>query len=137
MATIYADHDAPANALIAELHRFGHTVHTSRQMNRFQDRDDQQLAFAARRGWILLTRNAKDFGLLHQAWLSWAIEWGVSPPPQHAGILVIPQNPPRPFPDLASAIHQVLTTLPPVPLPNSIHLWDSQTRTWFLNWQPS
>ena len=39
---------------------------------------------------VLVTRNRHDFENLHVAWQHWPQLWRVTPPPEHAGILVIP-----------------------------------------------
>jgi hypothetical protein len=48
--------------------------------------DEHHLLFAALKGWTLVTNNAKDFILLHDAWHRWSKAWQVAP--LHAGILV-------------------------------------------------
>ncbi len=45
------------------------------------------LLTAARASRILVTRNWRDFRLLHRAWRDWGVPLG------HAGILIIPQPP--------------------------------------------
>jgi len=54
--------------------------------------DDDQLLFAARQSAVLITRDRDDFRTLHYAWLTWAREWNVNPFPNHAGILIVPDQ---------------------------------------------
>jgi len=49
--------------------------------------DEAHLSLAARSGWTLITHNAKDFSLLHAAWLRWSADWQTLA--HHAGILVL------------------------------------------------
>lgn len=90
MAAYYLDNDvAPAVALI--LRQLGHAATTAREVGSARAGDPEQLLVASSRREILVTHNARDFILLHQAWLRWQQAWGVSQP--HHGILVIPQGP--------------------------------------------
>ncbi|MPZ13636.1 MAG: hypothetical protein GEU73_04305 [Chloroflexi bacterium] len=67
--------------------------------------DDAILLVASMRGAILITHNERDFRLLYGAWQRWPREWGTNPAPQHAGILLMKQEP---APILASAILDLL-----------------------------
>jgi hypothetical protein len=40
-----------------------------------------------------VTRNTKDFAMLHEAWTTWSDEWGIAGRVAHAGTLLIPQHP--------------------------------------------
>ena len=61
-----------------------------------QARDAEHLLHAAQHHRTVLTRD-RDFLELHVALLDWAAAWGVSPAPEHAGILVIPSTWTVPF----------------------------------------
>ena len=83
---LYLDHDVHrywARALI--LHGFA--AHTTAEFGNEQLSDEEQLAFAARRGFILISCNLRDFPLIHQRWL----DSGRS----HAGIILSEQFNPR------------------------------------------
>jgi len=136
VADVYFDNDAAARPLANLLHGYGHTVRTARELGRHDDEDEEQLLFAAQNRLILVTRNARDFALRQGAWLLWAFAWRVQPCPDHAGILMIRQQPHRPYLEVAQAIHGLVTSLPPLGLTNALYLWDTATRTWLMGWRP-
>jgi len=100
MAAFYID-----NCLSPKIGTFlrqgGHQAHTARGRGKSHAGDDEQLLLAAENGEILGTANRRDFFLLHDAWLRWALAWRVPVIPTHAGILVIPQTWP---PDVAARV---------------------------------
>ena len=100
----------------------GYPTRTTRDERRLRARDHDQLMFAARRGWVLVTHNRGDFRLLHDAWLGWTGVWSI--PEEHAGILVVDQEPPH---RLAAEIAQFLATNPP--LANALWDWKA-SRGW-------
>jgi hypothetical protein len=73
------------------LRQFGHAVITSRDIGMRYSDDAEHLLYAADHSRILVTRD-NDFLGLHVAWHLWPRAWGVLPPPQHAGILIIPSQ---------------------------------------------
>lgn len=83
--------------------------------------DDEALVTAARLGRILITHNAGHFALLHSAWLRWPAAWGLPAPPQHPGILTLPQMPAIDYPQVVQAIDQLVTRRPL--LINELHAW--------------
>lgn len=83
MASFYADHDIAAET-VSGLRQLGHQVTATRALHQERASDARQLWTAAVNGWSLITHNANDYRLLHEAWHL----WGVAQP--HAGILVIP-----------------------------------------------
>jgi hypothetical protein len=88
VASFYIDNDTPLHIAVL-LRGAGHTAVTARSLGLTAAKDDAQLLTAAQRGAVLVTHNAKDFSLLHSAWLRWSDAWGVGA--QHAGILLLPQ----------------------------------------------
>jgi len=67
--------------------------------------DAEHLLSAAKTGRTLITRD-KDYIELHVAWRQWAGAWGVTPLPEHAGILIIDSH--WPVPTAAREIAQLL-----------------------------
>ena len=66
--SLYLDDCADDDILIALLRRAGHQVHTPRSAGTSGVADDEHLAYAARRGCILLTKDPDDFLDLHRLW---------------------------------------------------------------------
>jgi hypothetical protein len=83
----------------------GHDVLTARQVGRLRAHDEEQLAFAAESRRILITHNSKDFLFLQRAWRHWSDMWDVSPRPIHPGILIIPQQSPWTFDQIAHEVN--------------------------------
>jgi predicted lysophospholipase L1 biosynthesis ABC-type transport system permease subunit len=60
---------------------------------------------------ILVTCNAKDFALTHEAWTLWPVTWGVASVTLfHEGILVIPNGSRAQAPRMATLVAQFLTS---------------------------
>lgn len=89
MATLYLDHDVPLQVAHL-LGNSGHFVMTARALDLDAASDELQLLSAYRNRAILVTRNRKDFLLLHRAWLTWSHEWGASA--THSGIVLVPHQ---------------------------------------------
>ena len=90
MAAFYLDNDV-APAIARHLRAFGHRAATTQGRRLGRAGDETQLLTAVQHGEILVTSNRRDFFLLHDAWLLWPPAWNVTPPPQHTGILIVPQ----------------------------------------------
>ena len=97
----YLDEDV-AIALASMLQAMGHVASHTHAESMDRSRDYRQLLHAATHSWVLVTHNARDFRLLHGAWLAWAHEWGV--PHRHSGILIVEQLPPPRHFEIAQAI---------------------------------
>jgi hypothetical protein len=89
VSAFYLDNDV-SNEVIGLLETKGHDVLHTRRHGQARASDDQQLLTALRLNRILVTHNAKDFGLVHRAWRLWPGAFGAEWP-QHPGILVVPQ----------------------------------------------
>jgi len=89
MPKIHLDNDVPVR-LADLLRQDGHLVTTSRELGLERLADYQQLLTAYRQQAILLTRNRKDFILLHGAWQGFSAEWSISA--SHFGILILPHR---------------------------------------------
>lgn len=80
--------------LAAHLPRQGHDAVAANEAGNTGASDVRQLLFATRAGRILVTHDLRHFGMLHEAWHTWAAEWGVVGSARHSGIIVLP-TPPR------------------------------------------
>lgn len=127
MADFYLDHNV-ATELGRLLVGLGHTSRTADELGLAAADDDEHLLLASENGWIFVTNNKKDFTLLNGAWNRWAAAWGVAP--QHAGILVMPQEStdflPRSI--VAQAIDDLVRS---VALSNACYQWRPSS-----GWQP-
>jgi hypothetical protein len=85
--TLYLDHDVHLYFVAALRHR-GYEAYSTQEFGNQQAADEEQLGFAASRGWTFLSYNTGHFSDLHQKW----IRQGKA----HSGILLAPQfNPAR------------------------------------------
>jgi hypothetical protein len=117
VADLYLDEDVPVVA-VGVLRRLGHRVYHARSLCR-GGKSDSQLLLAVRMGCVLVTSNRADFVSLHNAWHHWAAEWGVRPPPEHAGILLTRTV--WPVPRLAATVHGFFGTHQPIA--NRLYRW--------------
>ncbi len=133
MAAFHVDEDLNPQ-LATHLIARGHDAVTARQVQMLGSPDGAHLLAAALHGRILVTRNRKDFLLLHDAWNRWMSAWlawqsGYAPEGtplplfRHAGILIIPQawQPVQ----AATEIDQFVSYHPT--MPGELFLWQSQT----------
>lgn len=129
MASVYLDHNVPADAA-GFLRADQHVVRSAVEVQLERATGDVQLLEAARRGWVIVTNNVRDFILLHDAWHLWSREWGVTP--QHAGILLTRQtwNARR----LADEVSGFLATGPA--LTNQLYQWHGE-RGWVRRAPPA
>ncbi|MEA2603993.1 MAG: hypothetical protein QOF89_4985 [Acidobacteriota bacterium] len=79
---LYTDEDV-TDRLAVLLQRRGYSAVSARSAGTDGLADEEQLAFAAERGWTILTCNRKDFVLLAQRWFAAGRE--------HAGIILSQQ----------------------------------------------
>jgi predicted nuclease of predicted toxin-antitoxin system len=66
--TIYLDECSDHDSLIAFLTQAGHTVISPRAAGAKGWKDPNHLAYAAAHGYVLLTKNPRDFDMLHKSW---------------------------------------------------------------------
>lgn len=66
--SLYLDDCADDDILAALLRRAGHDVHTPRSAGTSGVQDEAHLAYAARQGYTLLTKDPDDFLELHLHW---------------------------------------------------------------------
>lgn len=90
--------------------------------------DNEQLLVAAQRNRVFVTRNERDFILLHDAWQRWGRAWGVTV--THPGVLILPQGTRYGvFWDAERITGAILTCLTRCsPLTNGIFRW--KVRSW-------
>jgi hypothetical protein len=123
VAEFYLDHNVAA-ATAGFLRALGHGARTAQDVGLQAAADHGQLLEAAQRGWILVTYNAKDFRLLHNAWCEWPPAWGLDPAPRHAGILIVPQPGPGDGARAAAlAAADIGRLAASRPLANALHRW--------------
>jgi len=89
-------------------------------------KDHQHLAMATRLGRVLVTHNADDYLLLHLAWREWFEEFGQSPPPEHGGILLLPQPPELGATDIADLVHSFAAERTAAGLRNRLFRWTKE-----------
>jgi hypothetical protein len=88
LAGFYLDNDV-ARELALELQELGHQAIHAHHVALDHARDFEQLLYAVAQNLILVTHNAKDYRLLHGAWIAWSSHHGATW--THPGILIIPQ----------------------------------------------
>lgn len=81
---LYFDEDAMHSRLVAALRSRGVTVATVMDAGLTAVSDEEQLAFATERGFVLYTFNVSDFYRLHTQWVGAGRE--------HAGMILAPQQ---------------------------------------------
>jgi len=84
MLHLYMDEDSMGQALARGLRARSINVLTAQEAGTIEQRDADQLDFAARNGRTLCTSNTRDFWLLHSTYLAEG--------KRHAGIILIPQQ---------------------------------------------
>ena len=122
MADFYVDHNLIAIA--RALRVLGHTAVTTQDLSLAAGKDPVHLIGAAANSRIIVTTNAGDFRMLHEAWLLWTSVWEVAP--RHAGILIVPQA--DPFDRRAEQISRLLDGR--ATLPNELWEWRTDHAGW-------
>jgi hypothetical protein len=79
--SFYLDEDCQSDAYVSALRAAGLAVTTVNDQGNNGFTDRAQLEVAAERGWVLVTRNTRDFAAIHTAW------WREGR--RHAGIVCI------------------------------------------------
>lgn len=102
MATFYLDENV-SYLLDGFLRAYGHTAISTHDEGREGSPDPHQLFHATEYDWVLITHNANDFTLLHDAWHLWTYRWQL--PHRHAGIIIAPQSRGYTPPVVAANIH--------------------------------
>lgn len=131
MTAFYLDEDM-AIALPPLLRARGHRATDTHAEGMDSARDYTQLLYAARREWVLVTHNLRDFRLLHGAWLAWAFAWASDGASyggvlrHHTGILVVAQLPSPRYDEIVAAI-DALARDPTVVIENALHEWNPRT----------
>jgi hypothetical protein len=122
MADFYVDHNLIAIA--RSLRELGHSAITTQEISLAAGKDPVHLIGAAMKDRIIVTTNAGDFRMLHEAWLLWTAIWTISP--QHAGILLVPQA--GSFDRRARQIDALLAGR--TTLPNELWEWRNDSAGW-------
>ena len=112
----YLDDCADDDDLIVFLSRQGHTVYSPRREGTKSISDPAHLEYAAAHGYVLITKNPKDFQDLHDEWQAQGRA--------HSGILLIYQDNIRSKdmepPEIVGAISHLLAS--GLPLANELHI---------------
>jgi predicted nuclease of predicted toxin-antitoxin system len=112
---LFVDHNVSAR--VADLARLdGLDVLTAVDAGLERAGDEEILLFAAAQQRVVVTHNAEDFFLLHDAWTRWSRVWQVAE--QHAGILVLE---PQPYPRLVAELRSFLPATGA--FPNELYWW--------------
>lgn len=104
----------------------GFSIHTPRDLGTLSETDAFHLGQCAREGWVLITKNRRDFKRLHWLWTNLAT-WGVLPR-SHGGILTVYGQVPRLPERLAPAVMEFLDGR--ATLEGEMHMWRPSTGDW-------
>lgn len=101
---IVLDEDV-THPLARALRVVGHDVGSAKELGHLGFTDAKLLTRAADLRRLLISHNAKDMRLLHEAWLTWRAQWDALAHPlaDHPGILVVPH---LPLPDLVRIVEE-------------------------------
>ena len=99
MSPVYLDEDV-TERLGDELTRMGVDAVSANQ-NYKGLWDPEQLLQAVTLGRVMVTNDARDFLLLHRAWLIRPMSWDLQPRPVHRGILLLHSAPGYGVPEMA------------------------------------
>ena len=87
----YIDED-PQQDLAKTLQDLGFDALATREAGTKGASDARQLDFAVGQERVLITCNATDFALIHEALVLWSRRQGSSDVPPHSGILIVPNG---------------------------------------------
>jgi hypothetical protein len=122
VATVYLDHNVSRH-VAPDLRLLGHHAVTAHDLGLQFAGDDAHLIVAWQMRWVLLTHNAKDFYLLHDAWRRWSGAWRVTE--VHPGIVVSPVRPPTRVAQEADALLRS-----GLPLLGELYTWPLYLNRW-------
>jgi Domain of unknown function (DUF5615) len=118
LARLYSDHNV-SHYIGPLLWTLGHDLVFSRDIGATSLTDDALLLSTVRANRMFITHNRKDFRMLHDAWVTWPVAFGMALPP-HPGILILDQAPPE---TLARVLADFLDVTSPEQLANAIFWW--------------
>ena len=104
----------------------GFTAHLLDEIGTRSQSDAVQLRECTVRGWVLITRNRRDFQRLHALWTTLHI-WGVLERP-HTGVITVYETEPVSAAAWAIAIHDLLRRTPT--LQGRMYMWRPSTGEW-------
>jgi hypothetical protein len=107
--------------LAAILRQLGHDADTTSEVGNKGATDVRQPLYAVRERRIVVTHDEGHFRMLHEAWVSFAREWGVGHSAKHPGILIIPTPPRLQFADAARVLVEIIGR--PEPVENRLLVW--------------
>jgi Domain of unknown function (DUF5615) len=115
---LYLDEDVPLPLAIA-LRMLGYDVFAPKELRGRRISDARQMDHAVSLGRIMVTRNAKDFRLIHETLTLWAARWDLLDRRRHYGILIVPE---ASVAALSQAIDEFAQSMP-IP-DNRLFVWD-------------
>lgn len=118
MTRLHFDHNVAAD-LLPLLRGAGHDIVTADELSLSAATDAEHLLAAAEDKRVLLTYNARDFLLLHDAWRRWSTAWRVMR--HHAGILILTAPPALSIPESAREVDALLAAQ--LPLTDQLYRW--------------
>lgn len=113
MAAFYTDEDV-AIRLVRVLHTMGHIATSARGEGQLGESDSEHLAYAASRGWTMITRNAKHYRRLHEQWLA--------EEKMHAGVVTFDRVRSQTVENIAACFVEFLA-MPELVLENQFYRW--------------
>lgn len=122
---LYLDNDVSGD-VARLLRQAGHSLLTASDVGLANVGDHEQLITATKMRRVLVSHNAKDYRLLHDAWRRWTEVWRITRP--HAGILIIPQPPTWSSPRAAHEIADFFSL--ELVIENELYEWRRGTRRW-------
>ena len=124
MPGCYLDENV-AEALAPALGALGLDAVTTVGLGRKGATDVSQLTYAARTQRILITHDVGHYEMLHEAWQTWARDWGVADRARHPGILLLPDPGLLPVADAARLVAELLAGVDTVE--NRLFAWKMAT----------
>jgi predicted nuclease of predicted toxin-antitoxin system len=119
-AQFYLDENVSA-VLAALLRALGHDVVTTAELGHKGASNVRLLSFAARSRRILISHDTGHFAMLHEAWQTWAEDWGVGASARHPGILLVPDSGVLPVAEAARVAHELVNATTSVE--NQLLVW--------------
>jgi hypothetical protein len=127
---LYLDEDVPLPLAIA-LRLLGYDVFAPKELRGRRISDARQMDHAVSLGRIMITRNIKDYLLIHETLTLWATRWDLLERRRHHGILILPDTS---VAVLSEAIDEFAQSRPAPD--NQLYMWDRRSG-WFDPFAPT
>ena len=126
VSDIYIDEDL-SDDLPSALRALGYDAVHAREAGNERQINPRQLAFAARHGRLLVTANAQDFRMLHEAWVVWSTEWPAAGLAPHPGIALVPNPNAMRTPAIARILDELARGIGGADPRNRLYRWKATT----------